>query len=145
MKMYYGNTPINSLNIKHYEMDTNSATVKPSDLQAGVTCFGRGQKIIGTGKSFEFANYGKMETNTSFYVPDEINVIEIASLEYPIQSIIPFSSMGNIDFSTIQAIGKVNIDGSDIEITAKVENNLLTLSCLNTISLQVFYGRDNYL
>lgn len=46
MKMYYGGTPIKSLNVKHYEMSTSDATVQPSDLQSGVTCYARGQKLL---------------------------------------------------------------------------------------------------
>ena len=144
MKMMYNGTPIKNLNIKHFEVSTNSATVRPSDMQAGVTAFARGQKVVGTGKCFEFANYGNIRTNTQIYVPNEINIIEIASLEYPIKTSITFENMATIDFSTARIIGSVNIDGSDVEIMAKIENNIFTIICRNTIDLQIFYGRDRY-
>lgn len=144
MKMYYGGTPIKSLNVRHYELSTNDATVQPSDLQSGVTCYARGQKITGTGKAFEFASYGELETNVPDYTPVSINVIEIASLEYPIRSSYALNDMKDIDFSTEQTIGFVTIDGVEYPITAKVEGVLITLGCEKTIALEIFYGRDRY-
>ena len=125
-------------------MNTNDATMVASDLQAGVTAYARGQKITGTGKAFEFATYGVTKTNTPEFTPTSINVIEITSLEYPIKSVISFSDMCNIDFSTEQIIGIVTIDGVEYPIAVKVEGFLLTFNCEKTIALQSFYGKDNY-
>lgn len=144
MKMFYGKTPIKSLNIKHYEMDTNSCDMIASDLQAGKTAVARGKKITGTGKSFEFAYYGAMETNLSRIVPCDINVIEIASSDYPIQLNIALSDMKNIDFSINQNVGSVIIDGVSYIITVQMNNGELVVSCDKTITLQLFYGKDNY-
>lgn len=145
MKLMYGNVPVKSMNIHSYELSTNDATLKASDMQAGVTAYAKGQKVVGTGKCFEFAMYGSFRTNSGMYVPNEINVIEIASTEYPVISSIPFNMMGDIDFSNEQVVGQVNIDGSNVEIKARLENNILTLICSNSIYLEIFYGRDNYL
>lgn len=145
MKMIYNGTPIKSLNVKHYEMNTNDSNLQPSDMQAGIVAYGRGKRIVGTGKCFEFANYGHFKTNLSMYVPSEINVVEVASVEYPIMSSISFNNIGDIDFSKEQVVGYVNIGGSNFEIVAKLEGNMLTFICSNTIYLEVFYGRDNYL
>lgn len=144
MKMMYNGTEIKSLNIKHYEMNTNSATVQPSDLQAGVTCFGRGKKITGTGKSFEFAQYGGVITNADRFVPSGINVIEVSSVDYPVKSNITLESMKNVDFSTEKNIATVIIDGSEYVLTVSVNSNVLKINCDKTINLQVFYGKDNY-
>lgn len=144
MKMMYNGTQIKSLNIKHYEMNTNSATVQPSDLQAGVTCFGRGKKITGTGKSFEFAHYGKIESNLTRHVPTDINIVEVASSEYPIKLAIELGAMKNIDFSVPQKVAVVNIDGNEFDINVSVNSNTLTVSCDRDFSLQIFYGKDNY-
>ena len=144
MKMFLGNTPIKSLHIKHYEMDTNSATVLPSDIQAGVTCFARGAKITGTGKSFEFAYYGGTKTNRANYIPNNINVVEIASLECPIQLAVTLTEMRNMDFSVGQVIGYAIVDGSQYELTIQAANNFLTVSCEKVINLEIFYGKDNY-
>lgn len=144
MKLMYGNVPVKSLNIKHFEVDTNSATVRPSDLQAGVTCFGRGQKITGTGKSFEFASYGGMRTNEAQYIPTNINVIEVSSLGYPIKLTIALSDMKNVDFTVAQVIANIVIDGATYDVIAQAANNSFTLSCDKTIDLEVFYGKDNY-
>ena len=144
MKMIYNGTPIKSLNIKHYEMDTNSATVQPSDLQVGVTCYGRGKKITGTGRSFEFAYYGGFETNSMNYVPSTINVIEIASVNYPIKTSIDFNNMRNIDFTVEQTVGVAIIDNMEYPIIASIKNSIFTLSCEKTITLEIFFGKDNY-
>lgn len=144
MKMFYKGTPVKSLNIKHYEMDTNSCDMIASDLQAGKTAVARGQKITGTGKSFEFANYGGTFTNFSILIPAMINVIEVASTTYPIKLSISLSNMKNTDFSSSQNIGSVLIDNVEYPISSTVTDGTLRLNCDKTISLQVFYGKDNY-
>ena len=144
MKMYLGNTPIKSLNIKHYEMDTNSATMVPSDLQAGVTAFAKGKKVTGTGKSFEFASYGEIDTNTPVFSPSIINVVEIASVSYPIKLSIELRNMKDTDFLTVQTIGYALIDNVEYPITAQVNGDILTFACEKTIKLQYFCGKDNY-
>lgn len=144
MKMMLGNTPVKSLNIHHFEMDTNSATVQPSDLQAGITCFARGQKVTGTGRCFSFANYGTTKTNVNTYVPSDINVIEISSLEYPIKLTFELTSLKNLDFSIGQNIATVVIDSVEHNLNVSVKSNMLLISCDETFNLQVFYGKDNY-
>lgn len=144
MKLIYGGTPVNSMKIKHYEVSTSDATVQPSDVQAGVTYYARGVKGVGTGKAFEFAWYGAMETNIPNYAPALINIIEITSIDYPIRNLFALNNMKNIDFSIEQTIGVVTIDGAEYPITAKSDGVLLTLSCEKSITLQVFCGRDKY-
>ena len=146
MKMFLGgkSQPINTLKLKHFELDTNDCDVLPSDLQSGISCFARGQKIIGTGKSFEFANYGGFRTNFPIYIPSLINIVEIASTEYPIKINIALSDMKDIDFSTSQNVGYIIADGINYTVNAVAKDNFLTLSCDKTIYLQIFYGRDNY-
>lgn len=143
MKMMYNGTQIKSLKVKHYEMDSNFATVEPSDMQAGKTAVARGKKITGTGKSFEFANYGAIKTNTSRYIPSDINVIELASSEYPIKLTLELDAMKNTDFSN-KKVAIVNIDGIDYDLTVNAGSNLLNIVCDRTFTLQLFYGKDNY-
>ena len=144
MKMFYNGTPIKSLNIKHYEVSTQDCTAIPSDLQAGITCVSKGKKITGTGKSFEFANYGRVNTNVGLFAPTIINVTEIACLEYPIRASMAIDVMKNIDFSTSQTIGYAVIDNVEYPITAQVVGVVLTFNCEKTIELQYFCGKDNY-
>jgi hypothetical protein len=144
MKMFYGNTPIKSLNVKHYEMSTSDATVVPTDLQAGVTCYARGKKVTGTGRSFEFASYGMVQTNIPVFSPVIINIIEIASLDYPVKISMALNEMEHLDFSVPQTIGCAIIDGVEYPITAQVNGVILTLACEKTIKLEAFYGKDNY-
>ena len=144
MKMFYGNTPVNSLNIKHYELNTNDATLKASDMQSGITAYARGQKVTGTGKALSFANYGVMYTNIQDFVPEIINVIEIASVHYPVRNAIALNDMRNVDFSVEQTIGSVVVDGIEYPITTNFNGMIFTLNCEKTIALEVFYGKDNY-
>lgn len=144
MKMFYGNIPVNSMKIKHYELSTSDATVQPSDLQSGITCYARGKKVTGTGKAFEFAMYGKAYTNTQLFSPSIINIIKISCLDYPVKSSMGLNVMGGTDFSSIQTIGYVIIDDIEYPITAQVNGDILTLFCEKTIELQYFYGKDLY-
>lgn len=145
MKMIYNGTPVSSIKVKHYEIPTNDCDMIASDIQAGKTGVARGQKITGTGKSFEFACYGDAITNMAAFIPTTINVIEITSLDYPIRSSITFAEMIDIDFATEKMIGVVLIDGEEYPITLSIQGNILTFNCEKTISLQFFYGRDNYI
>ena len=80
MKMIYNGTPIKSLNIKHYELNTNDATLKASDLQSGVTAYAKGQKITGIGRAFRFALYGDFPSNREIPIPvSEINTVVVSS------------------------------------------------------------------
>lgn len=144
MKMFYGNTPINSLNVHCYELSTQDATVQPSDLQAGITCYARGAKVTGTGKSFEFAFYGGVSSNDALYIPTDINVVEITSLSYPIQHTVALSDMKEYNFSTEQTIGNIIADGISYPVTVIASENMLTISCDIDTTLQIFYGKDNY-
>lgn len=144
MKLMYGNVPVKNLHITKHDVSTNDATMVASDLQAGVTAYARGQKITGTGKSFEFADYGGFNTNLPIIIDNTINVIEITSTIYPIKSTIPLSDMKNTDFSVSQTIGVVIIDSVEYPVIVSISNGMLTLSCDKTVTLEVFYGKDNY-
>lgn len=144
MKMYLGGTPLKSMNIRHYEVSTNDATLKSSDLQAGITAYAKGVKVTGTGKCFEFATYGNTTTNIPEFIPTLINVVEITSTVYPIKSLIGFDKMLDTDFTTEKVIGTAIVDGGEYPITIRIQGNVLTFSCEKTIKLEFFYGRDNY-
>lgn len=142
MKLMKGSTPIKKTMIHN---DTQDATMVASDLQAGVTAYAKGQKIVGTGKTFEFASYGSMKTNRSKMLPSTINVIEITCLTNPVQHMIALSDMKNIDFSVAQTVGNIVVDGVEYPINVQVSNNKMTISCEVSIFLEIFYGKDNYI
>ncbi len=143
--MIYNGTPIKSLNVKHYEVSTNDATLKSSDLQAGITAYAKGQKVTGTGKAFEFANYGGLKTNLPTFIPTDINIIEISSSQYPIRLTLELDAIKNADFSTQQEVALATIDGSEYPLFVQVTPNFLKVICEKTFTLQVFYGKDNYI
>lgn len=144
MKMYYGNVPIKSMNVHHFEMDTNDATLNESDLQTGITAYARGRKVTGTGKCFEFASYGNYTTNRYMPIPTTINVIEVTSLQYPVQALIAFADMETIDFAVDQTIGNIVIDNIVYPLILSANNGMFKISCEKTVNLEVFYGKDNY-
>lgn len=141
MKMYLGDVPVKAL---YTHTDTDEGNITAPDMQSGMIAFAKGVKLTGTGKAFAFAFYGQISTNKALPVPSIINVIEVSSLTYPVKMNIALSSMKNINFSTIQKIGAVTINGTAYDITAQVSNNMLTVGCSKDISLEVFYGRDEH-
>lgn len=141
MKLMLGGTPVKKMMIHN---DTMDATMVASDLQAGVTAYANGRKVTGTGKSFEFAFYGKHKTNVAQYIPTNINVIEISSLEYPIQLIVALNDMRNMDFTTEQIVASVVVDNETYDVSVKALNNFLSITCEKSFWIQVFYGKDNY-
>lgn len=144
MKIMYGNTPIKAINIKHFETNTDDATVTASDMQSGVSSYARGKKVIGTGKCFEFAQYGGIETNIPMFIPNMINVIEITSTVHPVKSAISLTDTKDVDFSIPQTIGYVMVDNVENPVTITIENSMLTLSCSETTTLDFFIGKDNH-
>lgn len=145
MKMMYNGTQIKSLNIKHFEVDTNSATVQPSDLQAGVTCFGRGKKITGTGKAFSFALYGGCSSNAMIPIPVEnINTISISCTTYPVRMITPIQDLRFDDFSIAKTVAIMTVDNIDYPIAVSVLNNMITITCDKSTTLEVLLGKDEY-
>lgn len=141
MKMYLGDVPVKAL---YTHTDTDEGNITAPDMQSGMIAFAKGVKLTGTGKAFAFASYGQISTNKALPVPSIINVIEVSSLTYPVKTNIALSSMKNTNFSTIQKIGAVTINGTEYDITAQVSNNMLTVGCSKDISLEVFYGRDEH-
>lgn len=142
--MIYGGVPVNSMKVKHYELNTNDCDMIASDLQAGKTAVARGKKITGTGKSFEFAQYGTLKTNVGRYVPSEINIIEIASSNYPIKLKVNLMDLILLDYSISQNIASVIIDNIEYDLYVSVVSNILKITCDKTFDLQVFYGKDRY-
>ena len=145
MKMIYNGTPMKSLNVKHYEMNTNDCTMVASDLQVGVTAVARGQKIIGTGKTFSFASYGTWSTNFPDFIPDSINTIQIGSTQYPIRMTVLFQDMKNHDFTKLQKMAEVTIDGVIYPIFVSVIDGIFDIVCDKTIDIELFCGKDEYI
>lgn len=145
MKMFYNGTPIKSMKVKHYEISTNDCTMTASDLQSGVTGVARGKKIVGTGKAFSFAMYGDCPSNVTMPIPtSEINTLLISANNYSVRMEKSTREFRDVDLSTEQEIAAVNINGVDYPVVLKIANNMLTVSCNQTITLQVLFGKDDY-
>lgn len=145
MKMMYNGTQIKSLNVNHYEMSTQDATLKESDMQTGVTAYARGRKITGTGKAFSFALYGGCNSNDIIPIPVEsINTVSISCTTYPVRMTTPIEDLRFIDFSTAKTVAIMTVNGIDYPISISVLNNMITITCDKTATLQVVFGKDEY-
>ena len=146
MKLIYGGVPYNTTKVNHYEIDTNSATVQPSDMQAGVTCFARGEKVTGTGKAFEFATYGRFIANVGTPIPAiDINTIVVPSTEGFVKTNDEINNFRNLDYSVSQEIAKIILDGVEYPLTVKITNNRITFGCTQRVSIQAMIGKDNFI
>lgn len=144
MKMYLGGTPVKTMKVKHFEVDTNSATVEPSAVQAGLIYFAKGRQEVGTGKAFAFASYGSAPLNSMIPIPVPINVVWISSTTYPVRSALSFTDVLNVDFSTNPIIAYITVDGTDYPINLKINKNIMTISCDYSTLVELFYGKDEY-
>ena len=139
MKLMLGNTPVKKMMIHN---DTQDATMVPSDLQAGVTCYAKGQKVTGTGKSFSFASYGGWMTNVSDFIFSDINTVQIGSVDYPVRMTVSMNDSHSCDFSTPQEVAEVIVDGIAYPITVSVQDGEFLVACNKTINIQLFIGKD---
>jgi hypothetical protein len=144
MKLVYGNVPVKSLNLNYFERNTNDCDMIASDLQAGKTAVARGEKITGTGKSFEFARYGEFTTNQTDYIPTNINTILISSSDVPLKFEGSLDAMKNQDFTTSTMVGSILVDNVFYPVYVAVDGNFISTTCEKTVLLQVFFGKDNY-
>ena len=139
--MFFGKTHVKGLTL---HTDSDDATLKPSAIQSGVTGYAKGRKVTGTGKAFSFASYGTAKTNMSFPAFADINTIELASTECPVQNLLNFEDIRNTDFSAEQTISNAIKDGVTYPIKLKVASGVLSVTCDLTISIELFYGKDEY-
>lgn len=145
MKMMYNGTQIKSLNIKHYEVSTQDATLKPSDMQSGVTAYAKGKKVIGTGKAFSFALYGGFSSNAMIPIPvANINTVSISCTTYPVRMIASIEDLRFDDFSVAKTVAIMTADGVDYPIAISVLNNMITITCDKAATLEVVFGKDEY-
>lgn len=142
MKLMLGSTPVKKMMIHN---DTQDATMVASDLQAGVTCYAKGQKITGTGKCFSFATYGSFSSNKRIPIPvSEINTIVVSAKDNAVKMTKTALEFQEMDFSTEQEVATITINGSDYSVTLKVVNNMVTIACEQTVTLQIMLGKDEY-
>ena len=142
MKLCIGSSQVNSLML---HTDSDDATLKSTDLQSGVTAYAKGQKVTGSGKAFSFAFYGGCESNTIIPIPVEaVNTVSVSSAGHPVKMAKPILDVRGYDFSTAKQVATVAVNGTDYPITVKVASRMITVSCDQTVTLQVLFGKDEY-
>ncbi len=142
MKMYLGDTAVKGVML---HTDSDDATLKASDLQSGVTAYAKGQKVTGSGKSFEFASYGDISSNIAMPIPvSDINTVIVSAVNYPIRMSKSALELQALDFSVAQEVAIVTVNGTEYPIKIKAASNMITISCGQTIQLQLMFGKDNY-
>lgn len=159
MALYFGDKKIGRIGITNgIGLDTSDADITPVDIQRNRTAYVKGKKIIGTGKCFEFAEYGSRVVKeiidsegikrygVSFVVGENTNVILIAP-----------TTMGDIvlqtDFIVDIKNGEVVKIGTNYttngELNAIYDKDrvivYLTDFSQNTTVLRFFVGKDNYI
>lgn len=143
MQLRLGDTKVKALMIHN---DTSDATLKASDMQAGVTGYANGQKITGTGKAFVFALYGNFSSNEMIPLPvTEINTLVVSCAGNPVKMAATTVVMRDYDFSTDKQVAAVTVNGTDYPITLRVTGGIATFSCDQTVMLQLFVGKDEYI
>lgn len=146
MKMIYNGTPVKSLNVHHFEMNTNDCDMVASDLQAGKTAVARGQKITGTGKCFSFAFYGRCNSNEIIPIPvSTVNTVLISADSYAVKMTKTILELQGLDFTNPQDVAVITIDGTDYMVTVQTSNSMITVACEKTVALQVLFGKDEYM
>ena len=142
MQIALGDNKIKALMIHN---DTSDATLKASDMQAGVTGYANGQKLTGTGKAFAFAMYGNVSSTDMITLPvDTINTIIISSAVNPVKMAADAVTLRSYDFSTDKQVATVTVNGTDYPITMRIAGGILTFGCSQKVTLQVFIGKDEY-
>ena len=141
MKLMLGNTPVKKMMIHN---DTQDATMVASDLQAGVTCYAKGQKVTGTGKSFSTATYGGWMTNVPDFIFSDINTVQVGSVDHPVKMATSMIETHYYDFSTPKKVADVVIDGVSYPISLSVQGGEFIFSCDKTINIELFIGKDEY-
>lgn len=139
-------------------LETYDADITPENMQHGMTAYARGQKVIGTGKAFEFVQYGSMvveeiiDTDGTirhgilFNVDAGANIVFIAASDVG-DAIVQTEYLVNMTEGATAKIGQNLTDGGDVR--AYYANGCLIIYLSNEPKertlLRVFIGKDNEL
>lgn len=142
MKLSIGDTVLKSVMV---HTDSDDATLVASALQSGLSGYAGGQKVVGTGKAFAFAFYGRVFSNDVIPIPiSDINTISIASDTNSIRMTDSIVNFREFDFSTAKSVAVVTVNSVDCDVTVQVSNNTVTFTCSQNVGLQIVLGKDDY-
>lgn len=116
-------------------LDTSDADITPPDMQKGKTAYVNGKKIIGTGKAFSFAEYGR-----AFL---DIVIDENGNEKFGFQ--VETKSDANVVFFSTTANGDI-LTQNKIFLTYKTENKAEQVGVnISTQGGVYFLKQDNYI
>lgn len=138
------------------EPSTYDADITPENMQHGMTAYARGEKVVGTGKCFEFAGYGSGKIQL-LQDGDGNNKYGLSIISKGKPNLIFLSSTGTGDI-ILQTNHIVDLAGdtpvvigtnysASGKVTATHKNGRLIIYLENTESqstrLRYFFGKDN--
>ena len=155
MSLHLGNTKYKGVFVQNAP-NSYQTDITPADMQSGKTCVSKGQVLTGTGKAFEFAEYGSYlvrkitdsKGNKLYGVPLDVgenaNIIFIAPSSTG-DIVLQENFIVDIKSGEITNLGINHTTGG--EINACYENNrvivYLTDFSTNKTILRIFVGKDN--
>ena len=156
MSVIIGNKKVRKVGVLT-EPNTYDGNLTPPDMQYGTIGYAQGKRIVGTGKAFEFARYGKtkikniLDENGNEIYGCEIreggnaNILFITS--YKGDAFFQNTMIVALEENSAIEIGKNNTTGSILYAFKKGEMLYIYSTTINDIKSQYYYfiGKDNYL
>lgn len=157
MSLYFGNKKIGNIGITNgIGLDTSDADITPVEMQHGRIAYANGEKVIGTGKCFEFAVYGsyavrkiidsegKERYGVIFHVGENANVVFVAPTIYG-DIVLQENYIVNIKNGEVVKLGNNSSSGGEINAYYDKDKIVIYLTNFsqNKTILRLFVGKDN--
>lgn len=136
MKMMLGTKPIKALSIRN---DSPERGMSAMTRQNGSANFASEQQWMESCQPFCLTASVTMETDHPIAVPDDMHLVAISSMRYPIQMCLSLRDSKKIDLSIPLEVAQVIVSRKKYPILAQEVDGFLTLSCSKSVLLNVFW------